>query len=346
MKPGEGAITLSPSNIVDDRLDLSKCSYISWFKYNESPEIMVFEGDIVYAKTASIGKVAIVEHLPEKATINPQFVVLKDIKCDKRFLFYCLKSPYFKSQAESIVRGVAIPTLSQANLALLTIPTPSIVEQERIVAELDLLQGIIDKQKAQLKELDTLAQSIFYDMFGDPIVNDKRWPIKRLDEICENLDYLRKPITASEREKGIIPYYGASGIVDYVKDFIFDGDYLLVSEDGANLQMRHTPIAFSISGKSWVNNHAHVLLFSEKDTQRFIEHFIALFDISEFITGAVQPKLTQAKLNGIRVPLPPLSLQQAFATKIEAIEHQKASINASIAETQKLFDYMMDKYFG
>lgn len=244
------------------------------------------------------------------------------------------------------VHGITMQHITKGEFDNTSIPVPPLSEQERIVAELDLLQGIIDKQKAQLTELDTLAQSIFYDMFGDPIVNDKRWPIKRLDEICENLDYLRKPITASEREKGIIPYYGASGIVDYVKDFIFDGDYLLVSEDGANLQMRHTPIAFSISGKSWVNNHAHVLLFSEKDTQRFIEHFIALFDISEFITGAVQPKLTQAKLNGIRVPLPPLSLQHAFASKIEAIERQKASINASIAETQKLFDYTMDKYFG
>lgn len=251
---------------------------------------------------------------------------------------------YYKSKLRGTIhrRG----KIDDSDILGMEIPVPSLSEQKRIIAELDLLQGIIDKQKAQLTELDTLAQSIFYDMFGDPIVNDKRWPIKRLDEICENLDYLRKPITASEREKGIIPYYGASGIVDYVKDFIFDGDYLLVSEDGANLQMRHTPIAFSISGKSWVNNHAHVLLFSEKDTQRFIEHFIALFDISEFITGAVQPKLTQAKLNGIRVPLPPLSLQHAFASKIKAIERQKASINASIAETQKLFDYTMDKYFG
>lgn len=253
---------------------------------------------------------------------------------------------YNKDFLNLLGAGATFKEISKKTTESVMVPVPPLTEQERIVAELDLLQGIIDKQKAQLKELDTLAQSIFYDMFGDPKLNDKGWPIKRLEDICENLDYRRKPITASEREKGIIPYYGASGIVDYVKDYIFDGDYLLVSEDGANLQMRHTPIAFSISGKTWVNNHAHVLLFSARDTQRYIEHLIALLDISEFITGAVQPKLTQAKLNSIRIPMPPLSLQQSFATKIEAIERQKASINASIAETQKLFDYTMDKYFG
>ena len=82
-----------------------------------------------------------------------------------------------------------------------------------------------------------------------------------LGELAENRDSKRKPITSSSREPGKIPYYGASGIVDYVKGYIFDGEYLLVSEDGANLIARNTPIAFSISGKSWVNNHAHVLEF-------------------------------------------------------------------------------------
>jgi type I restriction enzyme S subunit len=83
-----------------------------------------------------------------------------------------------------------------------------------------------------------------------------------LGDLAENLDSMRKPIASGLREPGNIPYYGASGVVDYVKDYIFEEDLLLVSEDGANLLARKTPIAFSISGKSWVNNHAHVLKFN------------------------------------------------------------------------------------
>ena len=90
---------------------------------------------------------------------------------------------------------------------------------------------------------------------------------------------MRKPVTSGNREAGNIPYYGASGIVDYVKDYIFDGDYLLISEDGANLLARNTPIAFSISGKNWVNNHAHILRFNNRITQRYVEIYLNSIDL-------------------------------------------------------------------
>jgi type I restriction enzyme S subunit len=109
---GEGAISLSPSNIKDNKLFFDKCTYISWQKYEESPEIMIFEGDIIYCKTASIGKMALVEYLPEKATLNPQFVVLKEINCYNKYLYYFMISEEFKGQIKDIIGGTAIPTLS------------------------------------------------------------------------------------------------------------------------------------------------------------------------------------------------------------------------------------------
>ena len=93
------------------------------------------------------------------------------------------------------------------------------------------------------------------------------WETKPLSDVCENLDSKRKPITKSKRVAGSISYYGASGVVDHVKDFLFDEDLLLISEDGANLLARTYPIAFSASGKTWVNNHAHVLRFKNFTTQ-------------------------------------------------------------------------------
>ena len=103
------------------------------------------------------------------------------------------------------------------------------------------------------------------------IPND--WDVKPLGNVVDFLDGKRKPIKDSDRAKmrGQYPYYGASGIVDWVDDYIFNDDILLISEDGANLLARVTPIAFSVSGKCWVNNHAHVLKFDEFSTQKFVE---------------------------------------------------------------------------
>ena len=167
------------------------------------------------------------------------------------------------------------------------------------------------------------CQSRFIELFGDPETNPKGWNRQRLDHICENLDSRRVPITSTDRKAGIYPYYGASGIVDYVEDYIFDEDILLISEDGANLLMRSTPIAFSVRGKVWVNNHAHVVRFESKATQKYIEVCFALTDISGSITGTAQPKLNQAKLNAMLFCIPPLELQEQFAAFVEQTDKSK-----------------------
>jgi type I restriction enzyme, S subunit len=136
------------------------------------------------------------------------------------------------------------------------------------------------------------------------------WQTKTLDQISTNLDSRRVPITKGARTVGQYPYYGASGIVDYVAEYIFDEDALLISEDGANLLARSTPIAFPASGKYWVNNHAHILKFESLVTQRFIELYLESIPLDDYVTGAAQPKLNQKALNSIPIPFPPLSEQQ------------------------------------
>lgn len=272
--------------------------------------------------------------------VNPQIIT-------PFFTYYYSQTDKFKTQiANRRKDAVNQSSISISELKTILIPVPPLPVQEQIVSELDLLSVIIEKKREQLKELDALAQSIFYDMFGDPITNEKGWEVKKLNTICDNLDYQRKPITAKDRIEGEIPYYGASGIVDHVRDYIFDGDYLLVSEDGANLEVRHTPIAFPIKGKTWVNNHAHILRFKQYCTQVFTEYYINLMDISDIITGCAQPKLTQANLNNINVFDIPLNLQHQFASKIEAIERQKELIKQSISETETLFNERMQHYFN
>ena len=144
-----------------------------------------------------------------------------------------------------------------------------------------------------------------------------------LDKISNNLDSKRIPITKSDRSSGEYPYYGASGIVDYVADYIFDGDTLLISEDGANLLARSTPIAFSVSGKYWVNNHAHILKFDDMATQRFVEFYLGSIKLDEYITGAAQPKLNQKALNSIPIPIPKtIDAQAKIVESLEALSQE------------------------
>ena len=152
------------------------------------------------------------------------------------------------------------------------------------------------------------------------------WPLKRLSEVADFHNHRRVPLKSLDRQKrqGKYPYYGASGVVDHIDDYIFDGVFLLVSEDGENLRTRKTPIAFKTSGKFWVNNHAHILQEKEEGVLDYLEYYFSILDLTPFITGAVQPKLNKANLETIEIPVPPkderLKINQvlnSFTNKIE-----------------------------
>jgi len=151
------------------------------------------------------------------------------------------------------------------------------------------------------------------------VFSEGNWPEKTLNQISENLDRVRVPITKSNRSAGDIPYYGASGVVDHVADFLFDEDLLLISEDGANLLARTYPIAFSINGKTWVNNHAHVLRFPDLDTQEFVRLYLNSISLEPYVSGMAQPKLNQAQLNRIPIPFPDRADRTEIVEKAELL---------------------------
>ncbi|MCB0149092.1 MAG: restriction endonuclease subunit S, partial [Caldilineaceae bacterium] len=173
---------------------------------------------------------------------------------------------------------------------------------------------------------------------------DFRWAT--LGDVAVNLDSKRRPVTKSARTPGSIPYYGASGIVDYVSDYIFDGNFLLVSEDGANLLARSTPIAFSISGKTWVNNHAHVLQFNTYAERRFIEIYLNSIDLAPFVSGGAQPKLNQANLNSIPVPVPPLEVQREIVRVLDTFTTLEAELEAELEARRRQYQYYRDTLLG
>lgn len=171
--------------------------------------------------------------------------------------------------------------------------------------------------------------------------NGVEW--KKLGEIAKNLDSKRKPITSSKRTTGEYPYYGASGIVDYIDNYIFDGDYLLISEDGANLVARNTPIAFSINGKTWVNNHAHVLFIENYFCRKFIEVYLNSISLEPYISGGAQPKLNQENLNKILIPLPPLPIQTEIVRILDKFVEQQEQLERLIELRKKQYEYYREE---
>ena len=261
-----------------------------------------------------------------------------------KYLYFFLDIYVEVLRTQSI--GGVIKYIKLGNLADALIPLPGIEKQAEIVDCLETCNVIIDRIQQQLTKLDELVKSRFVEMFGDPTLNPYGLEKKRFDTICENLDSRRRPITSSDRVAGIYPYYGASGIVDYVEDYIFDEDILLVSEDGANLLMRSTAIAFSVSGKVWVNNHAHVVRFDNLATQKYIEVYFSLIDISDQITGSAQPKLNQARLNAMEFMYPPIKRQEQFASFVAHVDKSKLAVKQSLEKLETLKKSLMQQYFS
>ena len=258
-----------------------------------------------------------------------------------RYLFHFVKSKEYKLQ--ECQYGAGIPALAKSTVASLEIPVPPLPVQEEIVRILDNFTELTVELTAELA-----ARKKQYEYYRDELFRTaKDAEVYYLNEISENCDNQRKPVTSGNRIAGEYPYYGASGIIDYVDDYIFDGDYLLISEDGANLLARSTPIAFSISGKNWVNNHAHILRFDTYETRRYVDIYLNSIDLSPYITGGAQPKLNQKNLNKIPIPVPSLAEQQRIVDILDRFDALcndiSSGLPAEIEARQKQYEYYRDK---
>ena len=292
-------------------------------------------------------------------------VVFNKASINKSFFKYAVASRLNEMKAK--VHGITMQHITKGDFDNIPIPIPSTSEQERIVAELDILQGVIDKQKAQLKELDTLALSIFHEMFGDPVKNNKGWRTELLQDICSRITD-GSHFSPKEDINGRYPMLSvkdmsSNGFVYDNCKHINESDYktlvsngckpsindVLVAKDGSYLktafvqkteveQVVLSSIAIVSPKISVVSPQFLAFFFKTPDVKVLVE--------KHYLTGTAIKRIILKGFRNMTIILPPFSLQQSFVEKIEAIEQQKTRINASIAETQKLFDYTMDKYFG
>lgn len=168
----------------------------------------------------------------------------------------------------------------------------------------------------------------------------------RLGEICEILDSKRIPITASERVPGPYPYYGANGVQDYVADYIFDDELILLAEDGGNFGSKDKPIAYRVSGKCWVNNHAHVLKPKAGYDIDYVCYSLMFYDVSNLVNGATRQKLTQADMRGMVIPEQPLKEQQHIAAILNRLYGLISLRKQQLAKLDELVKARFMEMFG
>ena len=261
--------------------------------------------------------------------------IQNNLELNYKFLFYWLSI----EAKNHVYSGMGNPKLMSHQMEKILIPIPPLSVQTEIVKILDALTALPSELTLRRKQYEYYREKLLSEEELEKVGFE--W--KTLDQISENLDSKRKPITSGLRTSGKIPYYGASGIVDYVKDYIFDGDFLLISEDGANLLARNTPIAFSASGKIWVNNHAHILKFETYEERRFIEFYLNKIDLTPYISGAAQPKLNKKNLNSIKFPIPSIPEQQRIVSILDKFETLTNSITEglplAIEQSHKQYEY-------
>ena len=165
---------------------------------------------------------------------------------------------------------------------------------------------------------------------------------KDLEECCIILDNKRKPVTKSVRQSGEYPYYGANGIQDYVADYIFDGIYVLVGEDGSVVTKNGTPVVTWAMGKIWVNNHAHIIEEIEEVLLRYLFHYIQTINVSNLIHGNI-PKLTGKDFKALQIPIPPLPVQAEIVRILDNFTELTAELTAELAARKKQYEYYRDK---
>ena len=224
-----------------------------------------------------------------------------------RFLWHWLKSDEFPRWIEKLQEGSVRLYFYYDKLCECQLYMPSLEEQEKIASFLDDLDNLI-----------TLHQRK-YMKYADLSVFD--WEQRKLDDVVEFLDTMRKPLEGAKRISGPYPYYGASGIVDYVDGYLFDEELILLSEDGANITDRNYPVCFIASGKYWVNNHAHVLRSKKGNENNFICNSLERKDYTQYNTGMAMPKLNKETCRKIPVLCPTFEEQQKIGDCFRSLDH-------------------------
>ena len=296
------------------------------------------DSTILMSINGTIGKVAYYNN--EKVMLGKSVAYFKvNYKCIKEYCYQLIQTANVQCQFQKGLTGSTIKNLGLNTIKNTNVKVPCLPEQQKIAEFLSTIDTVIAKQKETVSAWEERKKGVMQKLFSQEVrfkADDGSefpdWEKKKLEDVVEFLDGQRKPLEAGQRVSGKYPYYGASGIIDYVENYIFDEELILLSEDGANSLDRNYRVCFLAKGKYWVNNHAHVMRAMDGNVNGFICEQLESFDYRKYNSGGAQPKLNQATCRAIIMNIPCLEEQQKIADCLssldDVIEKQKATLAA------------------
>ena len=270
-----------------------------------------------------------------------------------KFLYHQLTKDYLKLRLVSSGDG-SRGGLNKKLLNDYAVNLSSIDEQHKLGILLSRIDNTLQLHERKCEELTLIKKALLQKLFPKkeevrPEVRYKNfsdaWEQRKLGEVVNFLDTLRKPLEGAKRVKGPYPYYGASGIVDYVDGYLFDEELILLSEDGANITERNYPVCFLASGKYWVNNHAHVLKIKEDNDNNFICNSLERKDYTKYNTGMAMPKLNKETCKGIPIMCPNYDEQKKIGNYFRKFDTLIALHQRKLEKLKQLKKFLLQNMF-
>lgn len=335
-----GKYMVSVKDFTPYGFDFNGCRQISFADYEKlkSSGCVPQKGDILIGKDgARYFEDIIIYNQDEAPALLSSIAILRcdEEKVISEYLYYLLKTPSFKKDVkDNYGSGSAIPRIILKDFKRMKVEYPSIEKQRQIVSILhDLDAKIFNNQKVNdnlLRQAQALYKNRFIDLkpFNGEMPPD--WQLGTVSEIIELHDSKRIPLSSRERANltKIYPYYGATSVMDYVDSYLFDGIYLLLGEDGTVVDDKGFPILQYVEGKFWVNNHAHIITGKNGFTVETLYLLFSLTNVRSIVTGAVQPKISQANLNNVSVVIPSKAELSTFNSIVQPIFSQIRNLRA------------------
>lgn len=354
--PTDGIKFLRSQNVRPGRLDLSNTKFVTHEFHKKFKKSQLFAGDILIVRVGqNRGDCCIVpENLGELNCANIVFARPDPNYSD--FLGYYLQSPSGKNSLNAISTGTAQGVLNTKSIAEIKVPIPRENEAKIIASNLNALYNIIKNLQNQNKILEQIIQTIFKSWFIDfdgikEFENSelgkipKGWQIGKIKDVIKIFDNQRIPMSSMDRinRKGIFPYYGAATIIDYIDDYIFDGVFLLLGEDGSVIRDDGTPFVQYVDGQIWVNNHTHVIQGNGKISTEFLMLFFKKLNITPWVTGTTQLKINQTNLLSIPLIIPEENILKKFDEIVTPLCKNILKNEKFISSLSKIRDSLLPK---
>ena len=358
-------IVLTPGNFFDEGGFKPKSGQEKYYDGPVPPGFLLRAGDVVVAMTEQVQGL-----LGSSATIPTDHIYLHNQRIglvqitnshllNLRFVYHLMNTERVRDQLQATATGAKIRHTAPERIMAVKVLLPNVAIQRRVAAILDTLDDLIANNRRRVEVLEEMARAIYREWFVNfryhghekaPFVDSPLgpiphgWSVKPLGEISKNFDRLRRPLSRATRQErvGSVPYYGAAKLIDWVDNWIFDGEYLLFAEDGSVQTPDGFPVLQLVEGKFWANNHTHILQGLGVST-RFLYLASARHPIAGHVTGAAQPKITQANLNRIPLVVGSTETHHAFDDAVDPLFDEWRELRLEIDRLLSIRDLLLPK---